>query len=250
MFDKIVKSKLFNSHEEIVAGVSPRLPNIKDDPFGFNLSFSVDENRERVTRNRIEFFSALGIDYQTQAAYQKQTHSDIVKIVEQSGYQGESDSMITDKNNIALAVSVADCVPVLIYDYVNKVIAAVHSGWRGTKKRILPKTLNVLENEFSCRSTSLLVYIGPSICRNHYEVKQDVAGLFPTEFVREKEGKFFLDVAGVNYSYLLEAGVPPKNIEQSQYCTYENLYLHSFRRDGEKSGRGFAVIMIKGGEAK
>ncbi len=245
MLDKIVRSKLFENYRDVILAVSPRLITGEKDPFNFNLSFSVDQLKERVLQNRIKFFNAVGIEY-SDVAYQKQTHSTIVKIVNESGFQGESDAMITDKKNLALAVSVADCVPVLIYDKTKKVIAAVHSGWRGTQKRILPETLNKLKMNFGSKMESLLIFIGPSICRKHYQVGEDVAKLFSQEFVYVENGRLYLDVAGVNYSYLLKAGVPPENIELSGLCTYETLHLHSFRRDKEKSGRGMAVIMMKG----
>ena len=242
---QIIRSKILSKYEEILSGVSTMDFSDPEDSFGFNLSFTVGDNYQRVLKNRENFFNALGTDY-SRAAYQEQIHSDIIKIVTQPGNQGKSDAMITTRKNIALAVSIADCTPILIYDRKNKIIAGVHSGWRGTYKRILEKTIRKMLEEFNSDPQNIIAYLGPSICQKHYEVGDEVAKKFPKEFVFEKKGRSFLDVAGINVRMLLDNGVPEMNIEKSELCTFEAKgILHSYRRDKEKSGRGFAVIMMK-----
>jgi len=246
MLNNIIKSKLLEKFETIITAISPRIPESDYDPFNFNLSFNVDSDKRRVELNRKKFFSSLGITYPEEVALLNQTHSDIIKIVDYAGHQGVGDAMITLRTRIALTISIADCTPILVYDAKNKIIAAVHSGWRGTYKKILPKTLRTLKSEFGTQSHSLFVFIGPSICPEHYEVKEDVASKFPEKYLKKFNGKIYLNVSGINYSYLLNDGIPPENIEYSNVCTYESPYLHSFRRDKENSGRSFAIIMING----
>jgi YfiH family protein len=244
---QIIRSEILSRYTEILHGVSTMNFSDPEDSFGFNLSFTVGDNYERALKNREKFFNALGTDY-SRAAYQEQIHSDIIKIVTHPGNQGKSDAMITARKNIVLAISIADCTPILIYDSRDKIIAGVHSGWRGTHKRILEKTIRKMIEEFGSDPQYIIAYLGPSICQKHYEVGKEVAEKFSQEFVIRKEGKFFLDVAGVNVKILLENGVPEKNIEKSELCTFEAKgLLHSYRRDKENSGRGFAVIMMKGG---
>jgi hypothetical protein len=153
--------------------------------------------------------------------------------------------MITDQPGIGLAVNIADCVPVLLFDPVKKIIAGVHSGWRGTEKKILHKTLNKLL-DYKSIPENIVAYIGPSISRNIYEVGKEVAELFDKKYIDERENKLFLDVAGINYNILLESGVKKNNIQVSELCTFAMKdILHSYRRDGEKSGRSFALIAMK-----
>ncbi len=95
--------------------------------------------------------------------------------------------MVTARKNIALAVSIADCTPILIYDKKNKIIAGVHSGWRGTYKRILEKTIRKMLKEFNSDPQNIIAYLGPSICQKHYEVGDEVAKKFTREFVFEKK---------------------------------------------------------------
>ncbi len=242
---KIIHGKILSRFPEIIHGVSTQDFSRTGDSFGFNLSFSVGDDPARVLKNREEFFEALGTTY-ANAAYQKQIHSDVIKVVEAPGFQGESDAMITTRKGIALAISVADCTPILLYDFENKIIAGIHSGWRGTRIKITEKTLKKMIKDYGSTPANIVAYVGPSICQEHYEVGKEVAELFEEKFVLEKDGKYFLDVAGANVEMLLEAGIPQENIEHSELCTFEAKgVLHSYRRDREKSGRGFAVIMMK-----
>jgi YfiH family protein len=179
-------------------------------------------------------------------SYQKQVHEDKINIVDTCGSCGESDALITKAKNLGLAISSADCPAIFIYDPVKKVIAAVHSGWKGTEKQILRKTIKRLLDEFSCRVSDLICYIGPSISQKNYEVGEEVVKKFDHQFILTKENKYYLDLAGANFSMLVNEGVNKMNIQVSELCSYEysNL-LHSYRRDGVKSGRALGVISIK-----
>jgi hypothetical protein len=240
----ILKPHIFNSFPEIISGVSTKIGAERPAPYFFNMSFSVGDAENIVKENRKLFFENLGLT-QDNVAYQRQIHSDNISFVTKGGLTGESDAMITDKRGIGLAVGIADCVPVLLYDPVRKIIAGVHSGWRGTEKKILLKTLKKLE-ECGCIKEDIIAYIGPSISKNIYEVGKEVAELFDEKYIDEKENKLFLDVAGVNFDILLELGVKKNNIQISELCTFAMKdVLHSYRRDGDKSGRSLAIIAMK-----
>ena len=235
---------IFSKFPEVITGVSTKIGAGRQAPYFFNMSFSVGDNENVVKENRRLFFESLGIKPGS-VAYQKQVHEDKISFVTQGGQVGESDAMITDKPGIGLAVSVADCVPVLLYGPIKKIISAVHSGWRGTEKKILLKTLNELK-KYGCKTESLIAYIGPSISKNVYEVGKEVAELFEEKYLKRKGDKFLLNVAGVNYDILLDAGVKKNNIELSSLCTFSMKdILHSYRRDGNKSGRSYAVIALR-----
>lgn len=235
---------IFIRYPEVISGVSTKIGAGRPAPYFFNTSFSVGDDKNTVKENRNLFFENLGISEES-VAYQRQVHEDKISFVTKGGLIGESDAMITNKPGIGLAVSVADCVPVLLYDPVKKVIAAVHSGWRGTQKRILLETLDRLK-EYGCIIENLVAYIGPSVSKNVYEVGREVAELFNKKYIDEREHKFYLDVAGVNLDILLESGIRKSNLQNSKLCTFAMKDIfHSYRRDGKKSGRSLLLIAMK-----
>ncbi|MFI5145171.1 MAG: peptidoglycan editing factor PgeF [Ignavibacteria bacterium] len=214
-------------------------------PFYNNLSYKVGDNENTVSSNRHKFFSSLNID-EKNLAVPKQVHSPNVQIIETPGSYPETDALITNKKNLFLSVSVADCYPVLIYDKVKQVIAAVHSGWRGTQKKILTYTLNKIIEQYNCIPNDLIIFIGPGISKNNFEVGEDVALLFDEKYRIKRNGKYFIDLREDLADQLSFFHIPAVNIEFNPMCTFgEADYLHSYRRDKENSGRMLAVIGMK-----
>ena len=147
----IINPYIFKQFSEITFGFSTRIGLQRNKPYYFNMSYTVGDEPDKVNENRFTFFKQLGLDTES-VAYQKQVHSDKIIFVNTGGDSGKSDAMITDKNNIGLAISTADCCAVFIYDPVKKVLAGVHSGWRGTSKEILLKVLQkFVQNPVSLR---------------------------------------------------------------------------------------------------
>ncbi|MGE5458542.1 MAG: peptidoglycan editing factor PgeF [Methanococcaceae archaeon] len=245
----IIKSFIFQKYPEIIFGFSTKKnENDTPPPYFFNLSLSVGDDENKVKKNRTSFFGALGID-ENNIVLQKQVHSDICTRVDKGGMCGESDALITNKPDIALVVSVADCTPIFLYDTKEKVIAAIHSGWKGTEKRIVSRTLQKMKEDFQTKAANIIAYIGPSISQQNYEIGSEVAALFDEKYLKEKGEKFLLDVKGANYDMLIDAGVLRSNIQMSALCTFElQDLLHSYRRDGTLSGRLMGLIALKGGK--
>jgi YfiH family protein len=242
---EVLKSRIFSGFPEITFGFSTKIGLNRGAPYFFNMSLTGSDNKEIVIENRTAFFNYLGLKYD-EVVLQRQIHSDIITYVKKGGEIGESDALITDKFDIGLAVSSADCTPVFIYDKKNKVIAGIHSGWKGTEKKIIQKTLTGLINEFNSSPENLFVYMGPSISQKNYEVGPEVAEGFNNKYFIPKGDKFLLDVPSANYDMLIEAGIPEKNIEKSDLCTYEMKdLLQSYRRDGLFSGRALGIIVMK-----
>jgi YfiH family protein len=244
----IINPYIFKQFSEITFGFSTKIGLQRKKPYNFNMSSSVGDDLQIIKENREKFFNELELSPES-IAYQKQVHGDKVSIVKTGGLFGESDAMITDIKNIGLAISTADCCAVFIYDPVNKVIAGVHSGWRGTSKAILVKVLQTLSNDFDSAPGDLICYLSPSISGKNYEVGADVAEKFDLDYLKKKNEKYLLDIPKINEDILLNYGVIPHNIQISNLCSYEYLsILHSFRRDGKKSGRALGVIAIRGDE--
>ncbi len=242
----ILRPHIFKEFAEIIFGFSTKFGPGNNSPYYFNLSLSVDDDRETVIKNRKTFFERLGLNMEN-AAFQKQVHGDTITYVLAPGNSGESDAMITKKTNTALCISTADCTSVFVYDPKVKIIAGIHSGWRGTQKKITAKTLNRMKSEFGCKADNLFVYLGPSVSQVNYEVGKEVADLFEPRYIDKKNNKLYLDVPAANYDMIQEAGVPPGQIQKSSLCSFEyKELLHSYRRDGKRSGRALGVIAIRG----
>jgi hypothetical protein len=241
----IIKSRLFKHYPEIIFGFSTKIGGGRGAPYYFNLSHSVGDDETVVKDNRKLFFEMLGLGIEN-VAMQKQVHGDTINYVVKGGFCGESDAMITGNPNIGLAISSADCSSIFLYDKKNKVIAAVHSGWRGTQQKILLKTLQKLKFEFNSQPGDIVAYLGPSISQMNYEVGSEVAKLFDNKYLIAKGDKFLLDVAGNNFDMLINFGLDKANVQISNYCSYAmDELLHSYRRDGLHSGRAFGVIALK-----
>ena len=241
----VIRPFIFRQFPEIVCGFSIKIGPNTSAPFYFNLSYSVGDKKEIVNGRRELFFAELGLNENT-VSYQKQVHEDNIREVNEHGFCGESDALITTSTNLGLAISSADCPAIFIYDPVNKIAAAVHSGWRGTAKQILRKTIIKLKNEFKSNPSDLIIYLGPSISQINYEVGEDVAENFDEEFIFKNEGRYYLDIKAANKKMMLDEGVKKTNIQISKLCSYEyESVLHSYRRDGQKSGRALGVIAMK-----
>ncbi|PIW69038.1 MAG: peptidoglycan editing factor PgeF [Ignavibacteriales bacterium CG12_big_fil_rev_8_21_14_0_65_30_8] len=241
----IIKSSIFKKYPELTFGFSTKRGLNRSEPFYFNMSLSVGDKKENVLKNRETFFHALELSSEN-IALQKQIHNTNITEVKKGGIYEDSDALITKEKGIGLAVSSADCSTIFIYDKLNKVIAAVHSGWRGTAKKILKFTLDKLTADFDSSPSNLIVFIGPSISQKNYEVGNEVAEQFDDKYLQKKADKFLLDVSAVNYDILLNYGVKKENIEKSQLCSFEeNNLLHSYRRDAKISGRALGVIAMR-----
>lgn len=166
----------------------------------------------------------------------------------------ETDALITDEEEICLMVLSADCVPIILYDPVCRVMAAIHAGWRGTVARIVVDTVQMMQAKFQCLPENILAGIGPSIGKCCFEVGAEVAQAFGSIFLlteniiyeSKKPGKYFIDLWEANRRQLLEVGVRDEHIEVAGMCTVCNPdHFFSYRRDGERAGRFGAGIMMR-----
>jgi YfiH family protein len=240
----IISSSLLSSIPGIKTGMSTREGGVSPAPLGMNLSFNVGDDPENVRRNREIFFREIGID-ENRLAAPRQVHGTAVRRVDAPGVYPDTDALITNERGVYLSVSVADCAPVLVVDAKKMAIAAVHSGWRGTRGRITSIAIRKMIEEFSCSLKDMIAYVGPCASVCCYSVGDDVASTFDDQFVFQRGNDRFVDLKMANEYQLLEAGISPRNIEVSPYCTISDAPLfHSHRRDKEKSGRMMAVIGI------
>ena len=235
---------MLSSAAGVCAGMSTRSGGVSVEPLGLNLSFRVGDIRERVIENRKLFFEALPVDSRS-VAFPLQCHSTTVKNINVPGEYPECDALTTSRTGLALAITIADCVPILLFDPKRRAAAAVHAGWRGSAGRILEKTLTVMSEEYGVDPQDILAFIGPSAHSCCYDVGQEVAEQFPAAFrIPGPDGKFFIALSEFNKQQLVDCGVPPDAVEIHPHCTICDNHYHSFRRDGDASGRMVAVIAM------
>lgn len=175
----------------------------------------------------------------------RQVHSNTVLVAEHAGLIGEGDALITAEPGLLVSVRTADCVPILLADPEHNVVAAVHSGWRGTAAAIVRRTVEAMAREFASHPERLLAAIGPSIGRCCYAVGPDVAAQFGTLFPEwdTLSQRRNLDLVQANWRQLIHAGLPAGNIDFGEFCTACGISLfESYRRDGEASGRMVSAI--------
>lgn len=241
-------ANIFSGFPLVVAGQSTRHGGVSPAPFhSLNLGLSTTDSAENVTENRRRFFGAMGFD-PAQTASSHQVHGKEVLVTSQPGRYDGCDALITKEKDLLINVSVADCTPVLIFDPVQEVVAAVHAGWKGTSLGIVAGALHVMHKQYRTRSEDCLAFIGACIDACDYEVDNDVADHFHGEFKRweASRGKFLLDLKSANRAQLISAGLQPGRIEVSPYSTVaHNTDYFSHRQEKGLTGRMLAVIGMK-----
>jgi polyphenol oxidase len=239
----VVRPAILSTFAGITAAVSTRAGGVSPEPLCMNMSYNVGDAVENVRMNRERFVRHIGAETMTLATT-TQVHGDTVLRVMEGGKYPACDALITSTPGILLAVSIADCVPILLLDPVRGVVAAVHAGWRGTRARIIVRAVASMAEGFGSHPPDLMAYVGPSAGRCCYEVGEEVAGLFESKYVdRSRGSRPFLDVRMINAGLLAQSGLDVKNIEISPDCTIcSSRRFHSYRRDGKASGRMWAVI--------
>lgn len=261
----MVESPLFQRETGLQHGFSTRKGGVsKEHLASLNLSFSVEDAKENVLENfrRIgECFGKTPEDF----VLSKQSHeTKVLKvgtkdrgkgITKDRDYEG-IDALITDEKGIILSCFSADCVPILFYDPIHKAVGACHSGWRGTKGKILQNVVEEMRKHFTSNPAEILIAIGPSICKEQYVVSEDLALSFLEDYPdlgedtaspiqRISKDKFQLDLWDLNRRIALDCGIKEEYISISGYCTMENPELFfSHRYSQGKRGLQGAFICL------
>lgn len=189
-----------------------------------------------------------------------QTHTDNVKVVRKIEKLEDTDGIITNKKEIALITTSADCISLLLYDPVKKAIGSIHSGWKGTLKGIIVKAIEKMKNEYKSNPEDITCCICPSIRQCCFEVDEDVKDLFYNKYKdlknideiiklgdkKEDKQKYYIDTVKINIELLKNIGLKEKNIIDSNICTMcHSKEFHSYRADGKDFGVNGAIIAIK-----
>lgn len=246
----------------LMHGFATRTGGVSEAEFSsLNLGRSRGDKPASVRENYRRFASALGGSLD-RLVLCRQVHSDHVEVVTEadalpdlySPTPFEADGLITNVPGLALAVFYADCIPVLLYDPIKKVVAAVHSGWRGTARGIAGKAVARMQEQFSCDPSQILASIGPGICEQCFETHEDVPLAMRNLFGAESDTfitplpteKFQVNLKGMIAHTLRLCGLLPEHIDDLSLCTacHPELYW-SHRRLGEARGNQAAIIALQ-----
>lgn len=233
-----------------------------------NFNLSLGDDPDNVLENYRRIACILGTEC-GRFVLSRQTHKvNIRRVGEQDAGKGvirerdydDVDGLITDVPELVLGVFGADCVPMLFADPVHRAVGAAHAGWRGTAGRIAERVIEAMRENFGTEPSDLVVGIGASICRECYEVSQDVAEVFASSFTAYTneiliddginaagEHKYHLDLWQANRRVLLENGVRDENIALPGICTNCNpdlLFSHRFTK-GKRGVNGVFIAMQK-----
>jgi YfiH family protein len=159
----------------------------------------------------------------------------------------EGDAILTDRNDVFICVSVADCLPIFLLEEKRGVIGLVHAGWRGTLLGITRRILDAAKNKLNCDPSCFTAAFGPCIRSCCYQVRDDVAILFDDECVSySQKEESNLDLADLNLKQLADGGVKRNKIIASNSCTCcEEELFYSYRREKENAGRMIGFMGLR-----
>ena len=191
----------------------------------------------------------------------KQVHGNTVRVLKRgsvthgaSAERPDGDAIVSNEPGLALAVMVADCVPILLFDQVTGAAAAIHAGWRGTCGRVAQQAVARMSREFGSDPAALIAAIGPSAGPDDYEVGESLIEAFLNAgHARQDVDRWFirsgakphLDLWSANRDQLLASGVKAGNIHVCGLSTVSDPdVFDSYRVDGERAGRMAGIIVV------
>lgn len=226
---------------------------------GCSYNFRLKDNPQVLSRDFTEVLKKNNL-YPSAVYTTHQIHGDDIVIVDErttgtkdvySTMLGKADGLITSEAGVALVIKVADCVPLLIFDPLNRVQANLHSGWRGTLQKIGPKAVELMKSNYGSEPKNLYAYLGPSISQNSFQVRDDVVNEwiktfpFAEEVIRREDEEFsYIDIKTTILNSLLEVGMMRDRISISQIDTFTSPNYHSYRREGKGCGLNLMISMI------
>ena len=231
--------KNLTSEEGVHHLFSTRLGGVSEGVYeSMNLNFKTGDAPEKIRQN-FQGIAELGFPIEDMV-FAHQTHQcQVRKVTAADRGKGilierdytDIDGLITNDPSVTLVTFYADCVPLYFYDPVQQAIGLSHAGWRGTVGQIGVRTVQAMFDNYESIPQDILVGIGPSICKDCFEVGNEVVEEFictldfASDFITScpnRPNKSYIDLQGINKQSLIEAGVPAANIELPNICTKEN----------------------------
>lgn len=241
----------FRKFSQIQHAVFTRHVGYSRGPFSsLNISVGIGDNEAHVRKNRRIISECIG---RQSIVFANQVHGNHVLIIDDAYQDTDNsdnapalvgDAMVTNLRQIALAIQVADCQAVMMYDPNRQVVANVHVGWRGSAQNIIARTVSVMHDRFGCHAGQLVAGVGPSLgpcCAEYVNYKTEI----PQRYWAYKNESHHFDFWAISHSQLVEAGMRPENIFMSRMCTKCNSDIFFSYRGQGSTGRFAAVIGLR-----
>jgi YfiH family protein len=242
---KVFEFNLFQGYPELHHGVFARSGGVSSGCFdSLNLGLSVGDDPAAVKENRRRMLARLGI---SQAVYLNQVHGKTIRVLDEDNLQTPSvaDGVVTDMQGVGLVIQVADCQGVLLYDPKQRVIANVHSGWRGSVQNIIGDCIDVMTGRFCCNPKDIRAGICPSLgpcCAEFVNYRDEIPQVL---WGYKHQDKLFFDFWKLSCDQMTAKGVRQENVEIMNLCTRCNSdKFYSFRQE-KRTGRFGCVISLK-----
>ena len=226
-----------------------------------NLGKNRGDDMAKVRENYRRVCGALGVDMD-RLVFTGQVHGDLVRTVTAADagkgldrpVDYQVDGLMTNVPGLVLTVFTADCIPILLYDPAAKVVAAVHAGWRGTALGIASRAVEGMVSQYGCKGENILAAIGPGISQCCFETDQDVPnamtaalGSAALPFIQDRgDGKFGVDLKGLNALWLRRSGLRVENIDISPDCTMcqpDKYWSHRYTK-GERGSQAALISLL------
>jgi YfiH family protein len=233
---------------EIHHGIFTRHFGHSTGPFqSLNVSHGLGDGHDNVRKNRQRISQAMGGQ---DLVFVEQVHNDQVLIFDAQNSEtyvgtervfGIGDALVTNVYQKYLTTQLADCQSILFYDPIQRVIANVHSGWRGSIKNIIGRTVAVMKKHFKCSAADIIAGIGPSLgpcCAEFINYRKEI----PQLFWHYKSSADHFDFWAISRDQLIDAGILGQNIEIGNICTKCNTETFFSHRGEGQTGRFAAVI--------
>ena len=226
-----------------------RVPEGGPSPEDFNLGMGCGTPEDKVRVNRQRMLEVFG--QELAGVYAHQTHGTRVgiwnsKSISAGDVRLDGDALVTSRKSAALVIQTADCQAIIIIDPVRRVIANIHSGWRGSVGNIIGGTLQTMSTEYGCRPQDMVCGIGPSLgpcCAEFVNYRSEL----PESFWEYRRSGDYFDFWEISRNQLREAGIPNDQINVSGICTKCNQHLFFSYRGDPRTGRFATVVGIGNG---
>ncbi len=261
----------FHAHG-LSVGFTSRCGGVSTAPYNeLNCALHVGDDSRLVIENRRRVAEAVGFDFSSWTCAEQVHGNRIAIITDRDKGRGRlerdtavpaADGLVTQEEDIMLVSFYADCVPLYFFDPGQRVVALAHAGWKGTVLEIANAVVRTLIEKFGTNPDHLLAAIGPSIGGCCYEVDEQVADKvlelhrrgrlqspqeepLPEGLKERGNGRFLLDLKEINRQIMIKAGINPKHIEISSWCTScHPQWFFSHRKENGRTGRMASWIGI------
>jgi YfiH family protein len=212
-----------------------------EEPFAsLNAGGGSGDDAHAIAKNRKKIAHLIGVKTLISA---NQVHGAEIGLVTEASFEENCDALVTQEKEVALMIKHADCQAAIFYDPVRRVVANVHSGWRGSVQNIYGKTVDFLKKTAGSRPENLLVGISPSLgpeCAEFIHFRKEL----PESFWQFQVRPNYFDFWAISRAQLAAAGILPHHVQVAEMCTFtEKGDFFSYRRD-KITGRHATIAFL------